>query len=69
MANVKILVMRDGETWETHYHMDSAKIVETITQVTGATGPGCGVTLPQALPGRLFMVIKMSKLQFLYGDA
>ena len=28
MANVKILVMRDGETWEPHYFNDSAKIVE-----------------------------------------
>jgi hypothetical protein len=28
MANVKILVMRDGETWETHYADEPATIVE-----------------------------------------
>ena len=28
MANGKILVLRDGETWETHYYSEPATIVE-----------------------------------------
>ena len=28
MANVKILVMRDGETWDIHDYNNSAKIME-----------------------------------------
>lgn len=38
----------------------SHKIVETITQVTSALTPGAGVTLPQALPGRVFLISNQS---------
>lgn len=38
----------------------SKKITFTMTNVTAAAVPGAGVTLPQALPGRIFYVVNNS---------
>lgn len=38
----------------------SKKITFTLTNVTGAASPGAGLTLPQALPGRIFYVVNNS---------
>jgi parallel beta-helix repeat protein len=38
----------------------SKKITFTMTNVTGAAVPGAGVTLPQALPGRIFYIVNNS---------
>lgn len=40
--------------------LNSAKIVETVTNVTSASVPGAGVVIPQALPGRVLIVMNNS---------
>jgi hypothetical protein len=40
--------------------LTSTKITFTITNVTAAATPGAGVTLPQALPGRLLIIANNS---------
>lgn len=48
---------------------NSARIVSTVTQVTTAATPNSGVLLPQALPGRIFMIINESINPIIvYGD-
>lgn len=39
---------------------NSPLITETVTEVTTASAPNAGVTLPSALPGRVFLVINTS---------
>jgi hypothetical protein len=40
--------------------LTSPKIVETVTQITAASAPNAGVTIEQALPGRILWIVNNS---------